>query len=136
MCYAQVDQTRFLVPADDVDRTAQRALRVRQKFACVLRHSKSVGRDRAHGGWMHAREALAKALQAFNCGFHCGGLDSSVAVEAGAEAQRLAPRVLPVELAAFTRGDSRAESCSIRDRRRQESRRSRGSRGSNGRKMS
>src|SRR3984893_9908161 len=101
---AQVDQTRFLVPADDVDRTAQRALRMRQKLACVLRHSKRVGRDRAHGGWMHAREALAEALQAFDCGLHCGGLDSSVAVEAGAEAQRLAPRVLPVDLGAFKAG--------------------------------
>src|ERR1700680_790022 len=101
MCDAQVDQTRFLVPADDVDRTAQRALSVRQKLACVLRHSKSVGGDRAHGGWMHARKALAEALQAFDCGFHGGGLDSSVALEAGAEGQRLAAGGLAGESAAL-----------------------------------
>src|ERR1700681_4270125 len=105
MCDTQVDQTRFLVPADDVDRTAQRALRLRQKLACVRRHSKRVGRDRAHGGWMDARKALAEALQAFDCGFHCGGADLVLAVEAGAEAQRLAPRVLPVDLAAFNAAD-------------------------------
>src|SRR2546421_9662831 len=102
---AQVDQTRSLVPADDVDRTAKRALRLRQKLACVFRHSKSVGRDGAHGGWMHARKARAEALQAFDCRFHRGGLDSSIAVEAGAEAQRLAPCVLPVDLAAFNAAD-------------------------------
>src|SRR2546429_8507947 len=104
MCDAQVDQTRFLVPADDVDRTAQRALRLRQKLACVFRHSKSVGRDGANGGWMHAGKALAEALQAFDCGFHRGRLDSSIAVGAGAEAQGLAPPVPSADLAALKPG--------------------------------
>src|SRR3982074_3675175 len=106
---AQVDQTRFLVSADDVDRTAQRALGERQKFACVLRHSKSVGRDRAHGGWMHARKALAEALQAFDCGFHRSGLDSSIAVETGAETNCLAPRILSLVLPPFNAADLEAK---------------------------
>src|SRR5437870_1912670 len=109
MCHAEINQPRFFVTADDIDRKAQRALSLRKKLARVFRHAKGIGRDRAHGGRMHARKALVETLQAFDRGFHRRGLDSAVAVEAGTEAQRLAPGVLAIDLAALDAADLEPE---------------------------
>ena len=109
MCHAEIDQARFFVTADDIDRKAQRALGQRQKLARIFRHPKGIGRDRAHGGRMHARKSLVEALQAFDRGFHRRGFDSAVAVEAGTEAQCLAPGVLAIDLAALDATDLEPE---------------------------
>ena len=61
---AQVDEPRLLVPGNDVDRKAERRLRLRQERRGVRRDPERVGRDRPDGGRMQSRQALAKAREA------------------------------------------------------------------------
>ena len=109
MSDAEINQPRFFVAADDVDRKPKCPLGLRQKFARILRYPEGVGSDRAHRRRMHAGKPFAKALQASDRGLHRCGRDSAVAVESGAEAQRLAPSVLAIDLTAFDTPDFEPE---------------------------
>ena len=61
---AEVDEARFLVPGDDVDRKAERRFRLRQELRRVVRDAKRVGGDCAHGGRMQAAQPFAEAREA------------------------------------------------------------------------
>ena len=78
---AVVDEPRFLVAGDDVDREAERALRLRQERRGVLRHAERVGGDRAHGGRMQALDALAEAREARERGAPRLGREPALLVE-------------------------------------------------------
>ncbi len=58
---------------------------------------------------MYARKALAKSREAFDRGLHRGCGDASLRVEACAEAQCLAPGILPVDLVALDAADFKPE---------------------------
>ena len=58
---------------------------------------------------MHAGKALAEARQAFQRGLHRRRGDAPLRIEACAEAQRFAPRVLPIDLVALDPADFEPE---------------------------
>ncbi len=106
---AQVDQPRLFVAADHVDRRAECSLRLRQELARIACHPEGAGCDGAHRRRMDTGQALAKSRETGKRQPHRGRLDASVAIEAGAEAQRLAPRVLSVDLVALDAPDFQPE---------------------------
>ena len=106
---AEINQARFFVPADDVDRKSKGVLGLRQKLACVFCHAKRIGRDCAHRRRVQAGEPFAEAREALKRGLHRRGFDATLCIEAGAEAQRFAPGVEPVDLIAFDATDLEPE---------------------------
>ena len=102
---AVVDEPRFLVAGDDVDREAERALGLRQEVGRVGREAERVRRDGAHGRRMQPPDALAEAREAGDRGAPRLGREAAAGVETGADAQRLAPRVEPVDLVALDATD-------------------------------
>ena len=106
---AEVDETRFLVAADDVDRKAERRFRLRQELRRVARDAERVRRDRAHGRRMQAAQPLAEAREARERRRCARRREVAAAVDARAEAQRLAPRVEPEDLVALDAPDLEPE---------------------------
>ena len=106
---ADVDQPRFFVPPDDVDRKSERALGSRQELAGIRRNAKRVSRDGAYSRRMQAREALAKPRETSEGGFHRFGADTPFFVESGTEAQGFPPGFLTVDLIALHAADLEPE---------------------------
>ena len=107
--HAEIDQARFFVTADDVDRKAQRALGLRQKLARVFRHPKVlVATARTADGCTPERRSRKRCRHSI-AAFIAAGLILPCAVEAGTEAQRLAPGVLAIDLAALDAADLEPE---------------------------
>ena len=106
---AVVDEPRFLVAGDDVDRESERALGLRQERRRVGRDAKRVGRDRAHRRRMQALDALAETREAGESGAPRFRREPAALVDAGADAQILAPGVEAKDLIAFDASDLEAE---------------------------
>ena len=107
---AEEREPRLLVPADDVDRKAQRALGDARRIRCAFVATRNVfvATTRTADG-MQAGEALAEPREAGERGVHRGALQPALVVEPGAEAQRLAPRVELVDLVALDAADLEPE---------------------------
>ena len=107
---ADVDEARFLVPADDVDREAERRLRLRQECGrhCAPRE-RCWSRPRAPptGAVPTGARETARGTRARPCARERG--DASVLVESGAEADGLAPGVEAEDLVAFDAADLEAK---------------------------
>ena len=127
---AVVDEPRLLVPADDVDREAQRALGLRQKLGGVGRDAKRVGRHRAHRRRVQRRDALAEAGETGERGTPGLGREAAVARRCRRRCAASRARCRAGRSGRLRRGRSPAGSCSIPCRRRRASWRSRmGARG-------
>ncbi len=106
---AGVDEPRFLVAGDDVDREAERALRLRQERPCVGRDAERVRRHRPHRRGMQALDPLAEAREAGERGAPRLRCQAALRIDTGADAQRLAPGVETVDLVALDAPDLEAE---------------------------
>ena len=106
---AVVDEPRFLVAGDDVDREPERALGLRHERRRVGRDAKRVGRDRPHGRRMQSLDALAESREAGEGGAARFRSEAAALVDAPADAQVLAPRVEAEDLVAFDAADFEPE---------------------------
>ena len=106
---ADVDQPRFLVPANHVDGRSKRPFGAGQEVRHVGRDAKRVCRHRTHRRRVHARQALAKSREACERGSYRFGPDAAVGAETRTEAQRFAPRVLTVDLVSLDASDLQTE---------------------------
>jgi hypothetical protein len=61
---AEIDEPRLLVPRDDVDRKAERALACGRNSPMRARDAERVGRHGAHGRRMQPAQPLAEAREA------------------------------------------------------------------------
>ena len=107
--HAEVDETRFFAACDDLDRKAERGLRVLQERACVLRDAQRIGADRAHRVPVEAAQAFAEALQAGERALLRGCVEQLVFVEPGAEPHGLAQGIEGIDLIADDAGDLAVE---------------------------
>ena len=107
--HPEIDQARFLVPADDVDGKAERTLGLRQKLARVLGHAEGIGGHGAHRRRVQPGEPLAETRQALQRGLHRRGANASLGIETGAETQRLPPGVEAIDLITLDAPDFQAE---------------------------
>ena len=98
---AEVDEPRFLVPRDDVDRKAERRFRLREELRRIGRDAKRVRRDGAHGGWVQAAQPLAEAREASERGTLRLRRDATEIIQRRAHPQRLAPGIEPEDLVAL-----------------------------------
>src|SRR5690606_19625896 len=80
---AEVDETRLLLPGDDVDGVTDGDLRALDEAAAVARRAQRVGAHHAHALRIHPVDALAEALEAGQRPIHGVGLDVAVFAEAG-----------------------------------------------------
>src|SRR6185503_13986017 len=99
----------LFVPADDVDPRSQGALGSGQEFARIGRNAKGIGRHRSYRRRMNAGQAFAKPGETGQRQLHRRRAEASMPVDAGAEAQGLAPRVLPIDLVALDPADLQPE---------------------------
>jgi hypothetical protein len=98
---AEVDEPRFLVPRDDVDRKAKRRFRLREELRRIGRDAKRIGGDCAHGGWVQAAQPFAEARETSQRGTLRLRRDAAEIIQRRAHPQRLAPGIEPEDLVAL-----------------------------------
>ena len=98
---AKIDEARLLMTRDDVDRKAERGLRLRKECRGILRDPECVGGHGAHGGRMQAGQAFPETREARQRGALGCGRQAAIFVHARAEANRFAPGVETEDLVAF-----------------------------------
>ena len=106
---AEVDEPRLLVAADDVDREAERRFGLRQERSRVGRRAERLRRDRAHRRRVQAAQSLGETREAREGRPLRGRGQPALAIDARADAQRLAHRVEPENVVAFDAPDLEAK---------------------------
>jgi hypothetical protein len=92
--------SRFLAACHDLDREAERSLRLPEEYRGVLCDPQRVGAERAHGRALEAAQPLAEALEAGEGPLLHGFVEALVFREALAQSHRLAQGIEGIELVA------------------------------------
>ena len=90
MGHAEIDQARFLVPADDIDAMTEQGLGLVQKCGGVARLAQGVGADHAYRLARQAAHPLAELSKAFKCARDGLVVELVVGAQAGAEPHHVA----------------------------------------------
>ena len=96
--HATIDQARFLASRHDFNRESKRGLGLLEETGRILGHPQRVGADRAHRMRVEPAQALAKPPHAVERAGLRIFVQAFLAVEAGAETDRLAQRIQRVDL--------------------------------------
>ena len=106
---AEINESRFFMSGDDVDRKAERCFGLPQKLRCIASDPKRVRGHGAHRGRMQAAQPFRETREAAQCSASRGRKDAALGVDRRADPQCFAPRVETKNLIAFNASELEAK---------------------------